>query len=1018
MNFLFQARLHDDSAGQTLKQEFQNTRPIIVPIFDGVKALSPSIREWLTSNFPTILDDLDDGPSGPGKVDVRAYATKWWYYSDDVMPEEDDDEARASNERSSSGGGAPRGHRRSRGSNERAPANSKNSSFASRTNLPDDSDAAILSSLSGPTGHRMLNLDGSAKISFRNSFKSFNESSFMSMNMHQENMMYFHLLPIVKRSNHRKHNSHQWFFDSICQALDTKVSFAFLTDCGTTYNTTCLARLFYELYFKTDLIGVTARQRVETPNLYFHPCESSPFSCFRGDHTASNDARPCWKCYATYFFSPCPLQGFEFEATLIMNSAMFNLVEALPVMPGPCQLLNWQRMKRFKVVDEYFNLLFKAEGEKKVPKLPKRFKRMKSTASVDDSNSTGSGRSRNPVADQQNVVNALHNKPELSIDVNTAQNTDANANISPLSSATSSAASSNPSSATSSPRVVVSPKQGGQKKQLLHKSLHKQQGSGQEVKSPTSASSQQTLDSASNSQSLSAASAGFEDHLVGAATGNITFTEFLRVNMRLAEDRILSFVCVFSTGYGTKWIPGATFFYQPEIQWNTLLTQRRRWLNGTFASFLFFFNSQRAQSRIRGGMFDSHKAGKNVRFVNALWSLQLFQMLLVFIAPAVFASACYIGLLDSGRQWPLGFGWGSIALTQRIIVADVWVGGFLGSYALWTLRSFNAPRGKMPESVCQFLAISGAVLIFPVYFAVWSSIFAPDGTFNVIDGLVIGALFLPIVIALAQSATSAFLYVLYLPWFMSLIIFFLVFVPSYSFARLWDTTWGNRATGKDAAINEKVENTMKFRNLVFIVFLIALNIGLTFGFIRMFRYNFAYVLAFMFIIFSPMIVQLVCSFFFLFIVMPFRNFAARSGNKDSDTDSQKHLSTSSTRKSRGVSHSSASSGSSSGSHYRSESDEEYSDMHYRHSSGNNNSGHHSQKRRQELTETHTNNNNAATESGSVRMRPPSGFPNPPAGNNKDKGEEKSPDVPQPQPPTTTVRNVAFTLPRESTDSTA
>ena len=41
-------------------------------------------------------------------------------------------------------------------------------------------------------------------------------------------------------------------------------------------------------------------------------------------------------------------------ATLILNSAMFNLVEALPVMPGPFQLLHWQKMKEFKVVDEYF----------------------------------------------------------------------------------------------------------------------------------------------------------------------------------------------------------------------------------------------------------------------------------------------------------------------------------------------------------------------------------------------------------------------------------------------------------------------------------------------------------------------------------------------------------------------------------------------------------------------------------------------------------------------------------------
>ena len=54
----------------------------------------------------------------------------------------------------------------------------------------------------------------------------------------------------------------------------------------------------------------------------------------------------------------------------------------------------------------------------------------------------------------------------------------------------------------------------------------------------------------------------------------MSFSEFLRVNMRLAEDRVLSFVTVFSTGFGTKWIPGATFYYEPEVTFGTLLTQR------------------------------------------------------------------------------------------------------------------------------------------------------------------------------------------------------------------------------------------------------------------------------------------------------------------------------------------------------------------------------------------------------------------------------------------------------------
>ncbi len=41
-----------------------------------------------------------------------------------------------------------------------------------------------------------------------------------------------------------------------------------------------------------------------------------------------------------------------------MNSAAFNLVQALPVMPGPCQLLDWQKMKEMEVVDHYFSMMF------------------------------------------------------------------------------------------------------------------------------------------------------------------------------------------------------------------------------------------------------------------------------------------------------------------------------------------------------------------------------------------------------------------------------------------------------------------------------------------------------------------------------------------------------------------------------------------------------------------------------------------------------------------------------------
>lgn len=759
-NFEFmqrKARLHDDALGLSLDKEFKRTRAIIVPIFDGTRALSPTMKAWLQDNFPGILDDLS-GESELGKLDVRISCSKWWYYCDDTLITGDS--------LSESTNHAPSFYeRKSEIEQLVSQTHGQNSSLSRSIRASSETDEHDIAS----TLHKTLNINGS----FHSSFSLNQSMTNNSTKVYSENIMYFHICPIVKKNNHRKHNSHQWFFDAICEGLDEKVIYAFLTDCGTTYKPTCLGRLLYELHLRHDLIGVTARQRVETPNIFFRPCEESNYKWLQGDH--SEDKRPCWKCQLCYYLSPAPLQGFEFEATLIMNSAMFNLVEALPVMPGPCQLLHWQKMKQFKVINEYFNLLFKGESKKQLPKkLPKKFRKM-----------------------QSSTINVDNN------------------------------------------RLMVSPSVDQSVK--IAEKLNKE---NKIKKSKTQANN-----------------------------NPFTYTEFLRVNMRLAEDRILSFVCVFSTGYGTKWIPGSTFFYRPELHWNTLLTQRRRWLNGTFASFLFFFKSQRAQTRINGGMFDNHKAGKNIRFMNALWSLQLLQLLLVLVSPAVFGSACYIGLLDSAKRWPAGFDWAKMTVYGDVRIAECWVAFYLFIYATWAIYSFYAPRGKIPEWYCNWLAVLSTVLVFPIYFAIWYVTI--DQGVDIIGGLVIATLVLPIFIAMAQSVTCALLYIAYLPWFLCLILFFLVFIPSYSFARLWDTTWGNRSTGKDSAIGDAMEKGMKSRNFIFLIFLVALNIALVYAFVNLFRLGYTAIMTFMVIVFFPMIVQLVCSFLFLFIVVPLRNLTSR-----------------------------------------------------------------------------------------------------------------------------------------------
>ena len=126
----------------------------------------------------------------------------------------------------------------------------------------------------------------------------------------------------------------------------------------------------------------------------------------------------------------------------------------------------------------------------------------------------------------------------------------------------------------------------------------------------------------------------------------------------------------------------------------------------------------------------------------------------------------------------------------------------------------------------------------------------------------------PVAIAISQSATSALLYLLYLPWFLSLAVFFLVYIPSYSFARLWDTTWGNRDTSRDDSIDVLREKIMKSNVMYFVIGLVCFNIAFTLT--LCYFLTLTAQLAFLVILFFPTIIQILGSIFFLLVVIPFR----------------------------------------------------------------------------------------------------------------------------------------------------
>ena len=354
----------------------------------------------------------------------------------------------------------------------------------------------------------------------------------------------------------------------------------------------------------------------------------------------------------------------------------------------------------------------------------------------------------------------------------------------------------------------------------------------------------------------------------------LTYTEMMRVNMRLAEDRVLSFVSVFSTGYGTKWETQATFFYQPEVRWQTLLTQRRRWLNGTFASYLYFFFSPRARHRIHGGMFDNHKLGKNMRFVDTLWFLQLWQVMLVLVAPAVFASTSTLALAKCAKFLPNIFNWSLNEVSYGYSGADVWLMSFFVIYVVWIIMSYFAPRGVMPEIVCVLYSFAGIFLTIPIYIAVWGNVVL-DG-FTTLSGIAIFAVFIvPAMISFLHSIKASLFFICYLPWYVTFLGFFLVFLPGYSFARLWDTTWGNRTTGIDESLNESSEFQLKNVTVAINVGLIIVNIAMTIALVNLFLLGDKAQLITLIILFIPLLVQLLAAAFFFLVIIPLRSLFAR-----------------------------------------------------------------------------------------------------------------------------------------------
>ena len=133
---------------------------------------------------------------------------------------------------------------------------------------------------------------------------------------------------LIKTTNCKKHNSHEWFLKAFLPTYNSE--FMFLTDCGTTFNKHCFFHLLKELLLHPTWTAVSGKPRLLTNS-----------DCLGFTERIIQAA-----------------QVFDFEATTASFTSAFSLSGMLPVIPGPCGMYRYEEMKE-KAIPFYVETLNK-----------------------------------------------------------------------------------------------------------------------------------------------------------------------------------------------------------------------------------------------------------------------------------------------------------------------------------------------------------------------------------------------------------------------------------------------------------------------------------------------------------------------------------------------------------------------------------------------------------------------------------------------------------------------------------
>lgn len=346
-----------------------------------------------------------------------------------------------------------------------------------------------------------------------------------------------------------------------------------------------------------------------------------------------------------------------------------------------------------------------------------------------------------------------------------------------------------------------------------------------------------------------------------------TKTGWVLANLRNAEDRVLSCYSVIKspTEKFMAFNPLAVFYFEAEIELKKLMFQRRRWICGSALGYVFLVLMN----------WRDFFQWKTNRFRQCYMYFQLLLQCLIYFFMGL-APGISIRILFYGLKYFIEF-------TGTPIPEYSWQAGlmFLSFFGLYTLHvvvhhryerdPYNGMIMKalilvsLATTVISFVGLGHYYFVYKEY--AFTDIFKPDNLFLYLG---IATLLGPFIVATflgGKMHSPLYLIKSFLHYFLFMPLM-IAWIGSYSYARTWDLTWGNRPSSEmvELTTEEKGKKIVEFKDKCrkSMIVLLALNLGL-------FWLPLIAILWLMAIFFMISVFQMACSLIFCWTQFPYKS---------------------------------------------------------------------------------------------------------------------------------------------------